>query len=129
MLASVRPGADVAKQDSVAAARPKYGNKKVMIGGKKFDSKAEGARYVELRRLQEGGVITGLKCQEAFALPVNGVMICKYIADFVYFDCNGARIVEDVKGVRTRDYIIKAKLMKAIHGIEIQEIRKTRRRV
>lgn len=112
----------------VPPARAKYGNKKVSIDGKKFDSKAEGARYVELKRLQEGGVISGLKMQEAFALPVNGVLVCKYLADFVYVDVDGNRVVEDVKGGPvTPVYTLKKKLMKAIHGIEIQEVRKVRR--
>lgn len=112
----------------VPPVRAKYGNKKVSIDGKKFDSKAEGARYVELKRLQEGGVISGLKTQEAFALPVNGALICKYLADFVYVDVDGNRVVEDVKGGPvTPVYTLKKKLMKAIHGIEIQEVRKVRR--
>lgn len=109
-------------------ARAKYGNKKVEIDGKKFDSKAEGARYVELKRLQEGGVISGLKAQEAFALPVNGFLVCKYLADFVYVDSDGNRVVEDVKGGPvTPVYTLKKKLMKAIHGVEIKEVRKVRR--
>jgi hypothetical protein len=98
------------------------------IDGKKFDSKAEGARYVELKRLQEGGVISGLRTQEEFALPVNGVLVCKYLADFCYVDSDGNRVVEDVKGGPvTQVYAIKKKLMKAIHGIEIKELRKVRR--
>ncbi len=112
----------------VPPARAKYGNKKVTIDGKKFDSKAEGARYVELKRLQEGGVISGLKTQEEFALPVNGALICKYRADFCYVDSDGNRVVEDVKGGPvTPVYTLKKKLMKAIHGIEIKEVRKVRR--
>jgi hypothetical protein len=112
----------------VPPARAKYGNKKVSIDGKKFDSKAEGARYVELKRLQEGGVISGLRTQEEFALPVNGVLVCKYLADFCYVDSDGNRVVEDVKGGPvTPVYTIKKKLMKAIHGIEIKELRKVRR--
>ena len=112
----------------VPPVRAKYGNKKVEIDGKKFDSKAEGARYVELKRLQEGGVISGLKTQEEFALPVNGALICKYRADFCYVDSDGNRVVEDVKGGPvTPVYTLKKKLMKAIHGIEIKEVRKVRR--
>ena len=114
----------------VPPARAKYGNKKVTIDGKKFDSKAEGARYVELKRLQEGGVISGLKTQEEFALPVNGVLVCKYLADFCYVDSDGIRVVEDVKGGPvTPVYTLKKKLMKAIHGIEIKEVRRAKRKV
>ena len=112
----------------VPPVRAKYGNKKVTIDGKKFDSKAEGARYVELKRLQEGGVISGLKTQEEFALPVNGALICKYRADFIYLDSDGNRVAEDVKGGPvTPVYTLKKKLMKAIHGIEIKEVRRAKR--
>ena len=45
-----------------------------------------------------------------------------YIADFVYTDCrSGKQVVEDSKGMRTKDYIIKRKLMLYIHGIRIFE--------
>ena len=46
---------------------------------------------------------------------------CSYIADFVYTE-NGEKVVEDTKGFRTKDYIIKRKLMLYIHGIRIQEV-------
>ena len=46
----------------------------------------------------------------------------KYIADFVYKTKNGVLVVEDTKGVRTADYIIKRKLMLYIHKIRIKEI-------
>jgi hypothetical protein len=45
----------------------------------------------------------------------------KYVADFVYEE-NGKLIVEDTKGFRTKDYIIKRKLMLWVHGIQIKEI-------
>ena len=48
---------------------------------------------------------------------------CSYIADFVYFDNElQQQIVEDTKGFRTTEYIIKRKLMLYIHGIRIKEI-------
>jgi hypothetical protein len=46
-----------------------------------------------------------------------------YVADFVYTDLkSGERVVEDTKGVKTKDYIIKRKLMLYIHHIRIKEI-------
>lgn len=110
-----------AKRMPKAESRAKYRNKKTTIDGKTFDSKAEALRYVELKRLEMAKLISALRCQEPFSLVVNGALICKYIADFVYQDAAGRRVVEDVKGVRTRDYVIKAKLMKACHGITILE--------
>jgi hypothetical protein len=48
---------------------------------------------------------------------------CSYIADFEYFDIeSGQWVVEDTKGVRTKDYIIKRKLMLYFHGIKIKEV-------
>ncbi|GAB4464458.1 MAG: hypothetical protein OHK0044_01870 [Burkholderiaceae bacterium] len=44
----------------------------------------------------------------------------KYIADFVYTK-DGKMVVEDTKGCRTRDYVIKRKLMLYVHGIRILE--------
>lgn len=109
--------------------RAKYRNKKTHIDGKKFDSKAEADRYIELKRMQEGSLIFDLKCQVPFVLEVNRHPICKYVADFVYVDVDGNRVVEDVKGFRTRDYVLKKKLMLAVHGIAIHEfVKKSRGR-
>ena len=48
---------------------------------------------------------------------------CAYIADFVYKDLHlNETVVEDTKGFRTKDYIIKRKLMLYVHGIRIKEI-------
>lgn len=48
---------------------------------------------------------------------------CRYIADFVYTDNEtGLTVVEDTKGVRTKEYIIKRKLMLAVHHIRIKEV-------
>ena len=49
-------------------------------------------------------------------------MVVNYIADFVYEDARtGETVVEDVKGIRTKEYIIKRKLMMYVHGIKILE--------
>ena len=44
---------------------------------------------------------------------------CSYIADFVYIK-NGKIVVEDTKGVRTKEYIIKRKLMLYVHNIRVR---------
>ena len=47
----------------------------------------------------------------------------EYVADFTYTDTEtGENVVEDAKGMRTKDYIIKRKLMYAVHGIRIKEV-------
>ena len=108
----------------------KYNN--VKIDG--YDSKKEYRRAKELKLLEKKGIITGLQEQVKYELispqyrfyEVQGVrkMLRKkkliergvyYIADFVYYR-------EDTKGVRTKEYIIKRKLMLYVHGIKIKEV-------
>ena len=113
-----------AKNHVAERPRTKYRNKKTRVGSLMFDSKLEAARYVDLKKLEEGGVISGLQCQVPFKIEVNDQLICKYLADFVYRDCDGKRVVEDVKGKKTPVYALKKKMMRAILGIEIQEFRK-----
>lgn len=100
----------------------KYRAVKTEVDGVFFDSKKEAHRYTELKILERAGIISKLEMQKTYELRVNGVLICKYRADFVYLDQNGREVVEDVKGVRTRDYALKAKLMIACHGLRVVEV-------
>ena len=99
----------------------KYRNKKVDFNGYTFDSQAEARRYKELVILQGISKIEKLTVHPTYDLTVMGVHICKYEADFSYHDETGF-VVEDVKGVRTSQYRLKRKLMKAIYGIDIKEV-------
>ena len=118
----------------------KYNNSKININGEVYDSHKEAKRHHELLLLQKVGKIKDLQRQVKYELiPTqrepdtigkrggihkgkvieNGV---NYIADFVYTDCHlDKTVVEDSKGMRTKDYIIKRKLMLWIHGIKILE--------
>lgn len=101
---------------------PKYGNQKTEVEGVLFDSKKEAERYKELLLLERAGEIHELERQVRFELRVNKHPVCSYTADFTYRKRGfKALTVEDSKGVRTRDYIIKKKLMKAIHNIDVLE--------
>jgi len=108
----------------------KYRNIKSAVGDLKFDSRKEAREYLRLKALQERGDITSLRCQVKFDFPINGKplrfvdsnRIMRYVADFEYFDMYGNRKVVDVKGFKTRDYLIKKALMMACHGIEIDEV-------
>ena len=113
-----------AQQHVADRPRSKYRNKKTRVGALVFDSKLEAARYVDLKKLEEGGVISGLQCQVPFKIEVNDQLICKYIADFTYLNCDRKKIVEDAKGKRTDVYMLKKKMMRAILGIEIQEFKR-----
>ena len=115
----------------------KYNAKK--IAG--FDSIKESRRYGELTMLERAGKITDLRTQVKYVLiPAQrepdimgprggrkpGKLIeheCSYVADFVYHDlATGETVVEDTKGFRTKEYIIKRKLMLWVHGIKIREV-------
>lgn len=108
--------------------RSKYNAKTVQLDGITFDSKSEAKRYAELLMLERAGAISDLQRQVEFTLIpaqyIDGKCVeraCKYKADFVYLE-DGKRVVEDVKGLKTKDYIIKRKLMLYIHGIRIMEV-------
>lgn len=108
----------------------KYGNHKITYCGEEFDSQAELQRYAALKLVQRSGRIFGLERQVKFVLipkqyDDEGKLIereCSYIADFMYYDQDGNRHVEDVKGVRTKEYIIKRKLMLQEWGIRVEEV-------
>lgn len=100
----------------------KYRNKITEVDGIKFHSKAEAKRWQELNLLQKAGHIKELTRQNSYILTVNHVRIAVYKADFVYFDVKMEKwVVEDKKGIKTRDYVIKKKLMRAIYQIDIFE--------
>ncbi len=101
-------------------ARSKYHAIRTEVDGITFASKAEAHRYQELRLLEVAGEISDLERQVAFHLWVGDEHICKYVADFRYVR-GGETVVEDVKGVRTAAYVLKRKLMKACHGIDLLE--------
>lgn len=119
----------------------KYNNLKTYRDGIAFDSKREAIRYTQLKLLLDAGEISDLERQVKFVLiPTQrepdiigprggrkpGKLIekeCFYVADFVYIDNKtGEKVIEDTKGMRTPDYLIKRKLMLKVHGIRIREI-------
>ena len=108
----------------------KYNNTKITVDGQIFDSKKEANRYKELRLLEKAGEIYDLRRQVKFKLiptqrdEVTGEVVereCSYKADFVYEE-DGKTVVEDVKGFRTKEYVIKRKLMLWRYGIRIREV-------
>lgn len=98
----------------------KYRAKRTTVDGITFASKKEAGRYQALRLLERAGQITDLRLQPTFTITVNDHKVCKYRADFAYRQ-DGADVVEDVKGFKTSTYRLKAKLLKATHGITILE--------
>ena len=98
----------------------KYRSRKTEVDGILFDSKKEAERYKVLKQMEQDGRISELHLQAEFILipsqkysdmPTERAV--KYRVDFYYFDEETLRwTAEDVKGFRTKDYIIKRKLLK-----------------
>lgn len=101
----------------LGAKRHKYGAKRTTVDGKAFASAREARRYSELRTLERAGKIRELQLQVRYPLVQKVV----YVADFTYLDEHGAKVVEDVKGYRTRVYLQKRRMMLEQHGIRIRE--------
>lgn len=99
--------------------KSKYSNRKVNIDGITFDSKKEANRYKELKILENLGKISNLELQpvyvlqESFKYKGKNIRAIKYIGDFEYVDSKtGNKVLEDTKGFKTKDYLIKVKLLK-----------------
>jgi len=88
---------------------PKQRAKTIWYDGIKFDSHAEGDRYLFLLSHQQSGIIAGLEChpfyvlQEAVNLPAtliskaSRLQSVTYTPDFSYY-YHGVLVIEDVKG-------------------------------
>jgi uncharacterized protein DUF1064 len=116
--------------------RSKYGAKKVLVNGIRFDSKREAARYQFLKAREEAGEISNLELQPSFKLksgdrPIllkskgypNGRQ-ATYFADFAYWcPVQEKRVVEDSKGMKTDVYKLKKAIVEAqFPGVKIVEV-------
>lgn len=101
--------------ESQRPKKHKYNAKAQDEDGLHFDSKAELRRYRDLRLMYSVKQIDDFKVHPVFVLiddfvykgkKIRGI---RYEADFQYTE-NGVAIIEDVKGVRTREFNLKLKL-------------------
>lgn len=122
----------------------KYHSRKVTVDGVTYDSIKEYQRYCELKLLEKAGQISDLRRQVPFELIPSQYETFErygkkgqrlkdgkrcversvvYNADFVYTE-NGKTVVEDTKSdpTRTKDYILKRKMMLYFKGIRIKEV-------
>ena len=119
----------------------KYHAQKIEIDGEVFDSRKEARRWRELCLMEKAGEIRGLQRQVKYLIipearepdtkgPRGGTRRGRliesavyYVADFVYIERDNPdeTVVEDVKGFRTKEYILKRKLMLFRYGIRIRE--------
>lgn len=123
----------------------KYHAEKITVNGITFDSKKEARRYLELTALEQAGKIHGLRRQVKYLLipeqrercteryksgPKKGQFKpgrvlereCSYYADFDYYTEDGTHVVEDVKGMRTKEYRLKRKMLLYTYQIRISEV-------
>ncbi|UEP42730.1 DUF1064 domain-containing protein [Burkholderia sp. B21-005] len=127
----IADGVDAGRPVPLSMQKPKkeskYRNQACEHDGIKFDSRRERDRWIELSRQLAAGEISELERQVVFVLA-DAVVIdgrkkpaLRYIADFVY-ERDGKTVIEDVKGMVTREYRIKRHLM-AVRGLQIVEIK------
>lgn len=120
----------------------KYHNKKIENAFGVFDSSLEYKRYLFLLDAQKRGVIRNLQRQVEYILIPNQYRTevvhlktkdkfvdklieqkVSYFADFVYMKGDEV-VVEDTKGLRLPDYVIKRKMMLFMRGVRIREVDK-----
>lgn len=129
----VRRKKGVAKDNSADGQTRKYGNKKVIYDGIKFDSEKEGKRYLFLKQKEQEGVITDLQCHPKWELipkvghieyvqlktKVKQKLVCDqlpitYSADFIYKK-DGLDVIEDIKPSPSmplpKEFQLKVKLL------------------
>lgn len=116
----------------------------------RFDSRKEARRYDKLAAMERAGMIRDLRMQADFTLQEaytdsegRRVRAIRYRADFTYrrkpngqlpstdmgelwdiMEMKWPLVVEDVKSraTRTKEYVMKRKMMKERFGIDIQEV-------
>lgn len=93
----------------------KYNAKRTEINGIYFDSKKEAKYYSEL--LIRKDILFFLR-QVPFHLPGNVVYRC----DFQEFHKDDTIHFVDVKGIKTKDFIMKKKMVESLYPIEIEVV-------
>lgn len=86
--------------------------------GKVFASQKEARTYDKLTLLELAGEIKELRFQVKFDLKIGDALICRYYADFVYFEKiegEWREVVDDAKGFQTPEFKLKWKMMHALY--------------
>lgn len=112
-------------------AKPrKYQERKTEIDGITFDSAAEARRYVHLKMLEAAGEIKDIEIQPKWELQPSfkrgkrTIRAITYRADFRYTEvATGESVVEDVKGMETEVFRLKAKMLLYQYDIEVKRVR------
>ena len=95
----------------------KYHARKTTVCGRTFDSKREAEVYLELLAQKQAGEIVRIGFQPSYTLLAGfkdntgkNQKPITYTADFFVTYADGRSEVIEVKGVRTRDYLLRKKL-------------------
>lgn len=95
----------------------KYNARKTVMCGHEFDSKREAEIYLDLLSRKQVGEIVRIGLQPSYTLLAgfrdnqgNKQRAITYTADFFVTYADGRAEVIEVKGVRTRDYLLRKKL-------------------
>jgi len=97
----------------------KFGAVRTECDGIKFDSKIEARYYKKLKIAKESGELLFFLRQVPFHLP-GGV---RYVVDFVEFWADGEVKFTDVKGMETKDFIMKKKMVESLYPITINVVK------
>jgi hypothetical protein len=108
------------EQTDKPSKRQKFNNQPVQYDGIQFASLVEGLRYLQLKRLQEAGLIRNLKPHPPYTIFEGGrdnegraINKIEYEADFSYYDTQLQKtVIEDVKGAETAAFRMKWKLLR-----------------
>jgi hypothetical protein len=109
--------------------RSKYGNVKVVIDGESYDSKIEAEFHHHLKLRERIGEVYGIVRQKQFVIELGGTRICSLKVDYWFYDrrTRGMRAVDIKGGVSdTQVFRLKAKLVKAMFGVEVEIVREFR---
>lgn len=97
--------------------RNKYNARKTTVCGRTFDSKREAEIYLDLLSRKQHGEIVRIRLQPSYTLlegfrdnQGNKQRAITYTADFFVTYADGRHEVIEVKGMRTRDYMLRKKL-------------------
>lgn len=110
--------------------KSKYGARKVVVDGIKFDSGMEAEYYQHLLNLKKQGIVADFTLQPVYillpAFMFNGSKIqpIKYKGDFLVTWVDGTQEVIDVKGKETVDFKLKKKLFQSVYNQDIRCVTK-----
>ena len=98
--------------------RHKFNAVRTVNDGISFSSKREASFYDNLKILKVAGEVLFFLRQVPFHLPGN----VTYRLDFMIFYANGDIRMVDVKGFKTKEYIMKKKMVEVEYPIKIEEV-------